>query len=538
MDFGKKDEHKKEKIGTMKQTVSNTRDIFINTERNTFQEHNYDKNDDNERNRDETDSKSNFTPRFAGVPNQEIILQGLAPTTNEQHVSEVMSETGGDIDSIVLIRDKVTRESKCFSFVKFVSLTASKQWMEKYFPSIHIDDRDVSVRYSREAREEIDGWKCENCDSLNYSFRDACFKCKTLRSNVDNTERNGSNDVGDIPTFYLLLRNLDRCLNDLTLLKGIAKLECNVQRLFMIRQKKDDSFCGYAIIELPNVDEAAKTLTMARTFSGKAFTIASRKVLVDYIHEGVFVPAQGQIDTWKFPTKDGYRAYWDENLYCSTFVPDNVDQEQFKPIAKTQKQKKEKRLRTNLVEPPTNKKIALTLARWQGAQRELTEDLPELTEEEEKFLLQYIWKSSLICVLCERKFNSWGHVLKHLTQSFLHQKNLKNSSLVTAAEGFMNRIREIERPDYRDRATERRAIHITDNTDFSKEPTPLPDPYSRNRSLGNTSSETHSHESFEPTAYLPGVGLGTKNAKVKINMTPVDRVKTRARSLYFDKPTD
>ncbi|WBW71474.1 RNA-binding protein Rbm10 [Schizosaccharomyces osmophilus] len=533
MILGRNNEHKQEKLGSMKKSVSNM-DTLVNTERNIIQENGSDMDEDVER-KDETNFKANFAPRFAGVPNQEIILQGLASSTDEKHILEVMSETGAEIDSIVLIRDKVTRESKRYSFVKFISLTSSKQWMERYFPSIHIDGRNISVRYSREAREEIDGWKCENCDLLNYSFRDACFKCKTLRSYVDNTERNGSNDAGDIPSLYLLLRNLDRSLTDLTLLKGLSRLECNVQRLFMIRRKKDNLFCSYAIIELSNVDEAAKTLTKARTFIGKPFTIASRKVFVDYIHEGVFVPAQGQVDDWKFPTKDGYRVYWDENLYCSIFIPENVDQEQFKPIEKALKQKKEKRARTTPAEPPSNKKIALTLARWQGAQKELTEDVPELTEEEEKFLLQYIWKSSLICVLCERKFHSWGHILKHLTQSFLHQKNLKNNPLVNAADGFMKRIREIERPDYRDRATERRAIHITDNTDSLKEPnfSPLPD-----LSLGNKSTEVYSQESLEPTAYLPGVGLGTKNAKVKINMTPVDRVKTRARSLYFENPTE
>ncbi|EPX74874.1 RNA-binding protein [Schizosaccharomyces octosporus yFS286] len=536
MVFGRKNELKQKLLDDMERAVSNI-DPF-DEERDIVQENAGDMEDDLERKNVEKNPKANFAPRFAGVPNQEIILRGLASTTDEKHISELMSQTGAEIDSIVLIRDKITRESKCYSFVKFISLTSSKVWMERNFPSVHIDGRDISVRYSREAREEIDGWKCENCDLLNYSFRDACFKCKTLRSYVDNTVGNGSNDAGDIPSLYLLLRNLDRSLTDHTLFKGLSKLECNVQRLFMVRQKKDNSFCGYAIIELVDVDETAKTLTKIRTLSGKHFTIASRKVFVDYIHEGVFIPAQQQDEDYKFPTKDGYRAYWDKNLYCSVFIPENVDQEQFKPIGKTLKQRREKRTRSTPAEPPSNKKIALTLARWQGAQKELTEGVPELTEEEEKYLLRYVWKSMLICVLCERKFHSWGHVLKHLTQSSLHQKNLNSSPLVTAAESYMNRIRQIERHDYRDRATERRAIHITDDAYSLKEPnfSSQPDQSPRSRPFKNKFTEEYSHESSEPTAYLPGVGLGTKNAKIKINMTPVDRVKTRARSLYFENP--
>lgn len=464
--------------------------------------------------------------------------------------------TGAKVSTVTLIREKETQKSRCFAFAKFVSLQDSKDWMEANFPTLVIDGIDVSVRFSRAAREQIEGWCCQNCDILNYSYRESCFKCRVPRNqasiaigNHKISKRNGDMDVSDVPSVYLILRNLDRSLSEETLWKGLSKLEIDVQRVFMIRYKFNDAFCGYAILEFKDVDESAKALMKARTYPGKGFTLASRKVSVDYIHDGVLIPAYTESARWQFPTKTGYLVYWDPELYCSIYVPEGIDTDQFKPIEVYKKPKKEKRARSsNHIDVPASKKVATSLQRWNDAQKELKDNIPDLSEEEEKLLLHFVWKSALICVLCERKFQSWGHVVKHITQSIMHNNNLKNHELVSSAELLMHRVRQTESVDYRDRATERRIVpaassdtiveakkssqgssfHSTSNVSMK-----MLNSMGWNKGSGLGTNENGIKEAIQPTMYLPGVGLGNKGSKIQINMTPVDRVKDRARSLYF-----
>ncbi|EEB06470.2 RNA-binding protein [Schizosaccharomyces japonicus yFS275] len=415
--------------------------------------------------------------------------------------------------------------------------------MEENYSSFSVNGRNVIVKFSKEQRDPAEGWSCQNCGSKNYPRREFCFHCRVHRNQASlsllplRNERKGDRDVSeDIPSVYMLIRNLDTSLNATVILKGLEKLLIPVQRLLMVRYKSNDAFCGFVFVEYANVDETAKALRNARTMPNRGFTISSRRVSATYIHPGVFVPAYGPSQQWMFPTRTGHVVYWDPELYCEVTIPEGISPDQFLPVAiPEQKSKKEKRKRDlSKLNPGPTKKVSMTLARWQGAQEELRDNIPSLTEEDEYVLMQYAWKSALVCVLCERRFRSWGHMVKHVTQSFMHNSKLHSKEAIDKATDLMRQVRQIEQEGgYRDRATERRRI-VAFGGDQDDDNLTAHEP------LGATTmpSTSRTEEDEGPTAYLPGSGLGHREGRFRMNMTPVGRVKDRARNLYFSSTSN
>lgn len=55
-----------------------------------------------------------------------------------------------------------------------------------------------------------DDWTCKYCQSINFNYRDACFKCFKFKSNKFEGQTNdGRDDVSNLPTRFLLISNLD-----------------------------------------------------------------------------------------------------------------------------------------------------------------------------------------------------------------------------------------------------------------------------------------------------------------------------------------
>ena len=63
----------------------------------------------------------------------------------------------------------------------------------------------------------------------------------------------GTGDVGDSPTQFLLVRNLDTMLQEETIAKGLAKLEAIPKRVLLIRDRKTKLSWGFAFIEYQDV---------------------------------------------------------------------------------------------------------------------------------------------------------------------------------------------------------------------------------------------------------------------------------------------
>jgi len=56
---------------------------------------------------------------------------------------------------------RVKGESRGIAFIKFISLEAAMDYMERYYPSIQIGDTKVKIAYSLGRGEEDNGWTCD-----------------------------------------------------------------------------------------------------------------------------------------------------------------------------------------------------------------------------------------------------------------------------------------------------------------------------------------------------------------------------------------
>jgi hypothetical protein len=63
----------------------------------------------------------------------------------------------------------------------------------------------------------------------------------------------GTGDVGDTPSQFLLVRNLDTMAQEETIAKGMARLDSEPKRVLLIRDRKTKISWGFAFIEYQDV---------------------------------------------------------------------------------------------------------------------------------------------------------------------------------------------------------------------------------------------------------------------------------------------
>jgi hypothetical protein len=161
----------------------------------------------------------------------------------------------------------------------------------------------------------------------------------------------GDSDVSPdgIPSQFLLVRGLETSVTEEILAKGISKLyksseashgepakkpgakvasttasanlgaqENSIRRVFVVRDKQSDDSWRFGFVEFYGVEDAQAALVKFDSLD--KFTIASKPVLLSYIHAGVFVPAAkaGAEDKFSFSpaANPSLRLqYWDQLGY-------------------------------------------------------------------------------------------------------------------------------------------------------------------------------------------------------------------------------
>jgi hypothetical protein len=63
----------------------------------------------------------------------------------------------------------------------------------------------------------------------------------------------GTGDIGDSPSQFLLIRGLDTMLQEETISKGLAKLHSEPKRVLLIRDRKTKVSWGFAFAEYRDV---------------------------------------------------------------------------------------------------------------------------------------------------------------------------------------------------------------------------------------------------------------------------------------------
>jgi RNA recognition motif-containing protein len=166
----------------------------------------------------------------------------------------------------------------------------------------------------------------------------------------------GDSDVSPdgIPSQFLLVRGLETSVTEEILAKGIAKLyksseantgeppkkagakvssttssanlgaqEASIRRVFVVRDKDTDDSWRFGFTEFHGVEDAQAALVKFNSLD--KFTIASKPVLLSYIHAGVFVPVSTASDEDKFSFSPAANPslrlqYWDQLGYLREHV--------------------------------------------------------------------------------------------------------------------------------------------------------------------------------------------------------------------------
>ncbi|KAG5438924.1 hypothetical protein PCANB_002254 [Pneumocystis canis] len=416
-----------------------------------------------------------------GEPNIQVIFQGLDPYVVETDLQQVIEELGGQIENVVLIRHRETRESRCFAFAKFISVEHARQFIDAHFPYLYMGNNRVRISYSKENRGEDDGWICRCCGINNYPRREVCFRCglakqdATVTGNLTHSApmvlNDGSQDVSTTPSQFLLLRKLDPLTTEELIVKGMAKLQVPIVRVLLIRDRMTRQSWGFAFVEY--VDGSSKALLNSMNLSSnKGFTISSKTIELSFIHGGVFVPVYGEVNEFVFRASQTGQllAYWDEKGYTSEHYPDGQ-----KPINDLNAFSKEANVSMSLDAVHSNNpsvvcmkapvlmkkevstglkrdapcdnssiKIAPHLQKWAVKQQELRTG--QVVDNEVKTEESFSDLGLMACLLCQRQFKSEKEIQQHERLSELHKISMKKE---VESENLND-------SNYRDRAQERR----------------------------------------------------------------------------------
>lgn len=339
----------------------------------------------------------------------------------------------------------------------------------------------------------------------------------------------GDNDASpdNVPSQFLLFRGLEPSVSEDLFVKGVNKLnkpypsnqqrdegtvkkgakvasttgdanlgarEGTLRRVLLVRDRKSNESWRYGFAEYASIEDAQAALTKFNSFD--RFTIASKQVLVSYIHAGVFVPALNPTPSTERFTFSPLAnpamklAYWDEAAYVTELViskpaataqdPKPVaaqpDAKGFKSKEADKIKKRKAQAQVEADNAGVKKPAPSHLQFWSDRHAELhgieqktdNGDDTKSTEDRAPPSQSFADPKRHCCYLCMRQFENAAEVNRHERLSELHRQNLRDEVKVKKASAKLEKhgVQHQTAPSagqYRNRARERRKIYGVNN---------------------------------------------------------------------------
>ena len=391
----------------------------------------------------------------------------------------------------------------------------------------------------------------------------------------------GDNDASpdNVPSQFLLIRGLEASVTEEVFARGVAKLnkptgataqsnqtsakkgakvasttgdanlgakDGTLRRILLVRDRRSNDSWRYGFAEYASIEDAQAALTRFNSFD--RFTIASKQVLVSYIHAGVFVPVLSPTpSTERFLfTPLGNPSlklqYWDEDAYVTELVlsapePSDVDSKSIQrhaadseglKSAKDADRNKKRKAQPGTKESSAKKPASSHLQFWSNRHAELhgikkqeANSAPSSEAGDDPFAPRQSFAdpNKYCCYLCMRQFSNAGEVNKHERLSDLHRANMKDESKVAKAKAKMEKHGITQgshdsTAGYRDRARERRKIYgvvnkkgeqVNSNKPKSSQP-------SSDDDTATTAAQSKGASLLSKMGYTAGQGLGASGA--------------------------
>ncbi|KAK9325487.1 hypothetical protein V1517DRAFT_335822 [Lipomyces orientalis] len=441
-----------------------------------------------------------------GTPNTDVMLQGLDPDLSETDLLSTIANLGGKVDKVIIIRDRNTKLSRGFGFARFLELQDACTFVENNYPTITCKSSRIRIAYSKERNEEDNGWICKFCDIVNYPRRMECYKCFAARKDAiggtaptssirsHHKQNDGSGDIGDIASQFLMLRGLNRLTTEENIAKAMSELGLRkFRRVLLVRDRVSKASWSFAFVEYASAADCTKVVEFLHkqfpscsptstdsnnTTNDDGFAIDGAGVTASFIHSGVFVPAYAtntdELFTFLAANGSTRLMYWDENAYVGVYVEPSSQQDDVSAffadiegssrltrstVSSATMQDDKPRKKKDAVQ--VSKKMAPQLQRWQKKQAELHgPPAQKATDEDDAegaaYQESFADARRPACLLCLRKFNGFDEVNRHERLSALHMHNLADEQLCEKARLKVTRAKEKAQNAYRDRARERR----------------------------------------------------------------------------------
>ncbi|RUS13969.1 hypothetical protein BC938DRAFT_477592 [Jimgerdemannia flammicorona] len=227
--------------------------------------------------------------------------------------------------------------SRCFAFVKFTSVEHARQFMDKRYPYIMMNDHRVRIDYSHNSGAGDDeAWTCRNCAVLNYKKRATCFQCSLpMQESIptpgqtayhhhpsaasgspasgsgaaDYGINDGTRDVGHAPHHVLLVRGLDNLTTGEGVHAAFVALSSAVRRTLLVKDRMSRMSWGFAFVEFPDVQVCIPGLL-----------VDGRSVTVSFAHPNSLAPVYVPSEWTVMGDAGTVLTYWDEQAYPCEFV--------------------------------------------------------------------------------------------------------------------------------------------------------------------------------------------------------------------------
>ncbi|KAH9459470.1 hypothetical protein Pst134EA_019623 [Puccinia striiformis f. sp. tritici] len=302
-------------------------------------------------------------PKDKSPPSQSVIFMGLPIHTDESNLRAFLEECCGGtaVDSVTIIYDRITGQSKRYGFARFLSVDHARSFVEPNFPMITWkeptgsrsldrsgDGLKVKIDYSQkekvpfEVRQRereslpsrstpatpfINDLPSNNPSSYQYQQQ---HKSTGPESSLPTNLNDGARDIGGTPTSILLLRGLDPLSTEQEIAQHLQHipdpsqtvLPESLRKVMLIKDRLTRSSWGYAFVQFADVQVAVKALSLLLNTSlfPRGFQIRSRTITVTFAHEHSFHPIYTPSD-WSFKGASGQQlAYWDDKAYAALYI--------------------------------------------------------------------------------------------------------------------------------------------------------------------------------------------------------------------------
>ncbi|KAI8452906.1 hypothetical protein BY996DRAFT_4583894, partial [Phakopsora pachyrhizi] len=328
-------------------------------------------------------------PKDKSPPSQSVIFMGLPIHTDESNLKAFLEQNGASVESVTIIYDRITGQSKRYGFARFTSIEHARAFVEPSFPMLvwkeptgsrfdrSGDGLKVKIDYSQKEKVPFEPRQREREShngphpSNELTSHESSFQPNHSSSESSLTTtgsiNDGARDIGGTPTSILLLRGLDPNSTEQEIAQHLQHipdpsqtvLPGSIRRVMLIKDRASRSSWGYAFVQLADLQVAVKALSLLLNTSlfPRGFQIRSRTITVTFAHEHSFHPVYTPSD-WSFRGAGGQElAYWDDKAYAAVYMsPLPIsDNEQARKSSSLSPPKREKTVESNGSRPSADK---------------------------------------------------------------------------------------------------------------------------------------------------------------------------------------